>query len=119
MFHVERCRECGDVKPLDVDGVCRWRAGCEHRQLVHETTMARLDAALARLDQPNVSPLLAQMAEWQRQAYEHVQELIINGETIIDGGRWYVQGYPCDFAWPDEFPTADAPWVGPYDQDDE
>lgn len=41
-----RCRECGDTKPLNDLGVCEWRHGCEHRQFVHEATMARLAAEM-------------------------------------------------------------------------
>lgn len=36
------CTECGDAKPLNEDGVCRNRHGCEHRQLQHAEAVARL-----------------------------------------------------------------------------
>lgn len=31
-----RCSECGDTRKLTPDGVCEWRAGCEHRVRVRE-----------------------------------------------------------------------------------
>lgn len=42
------CSECGDNRPLNRDGVCKWRHGCEHRQFVHEATMARLTDEMDR-----------------------------------------------------------------------
>lgn len=37
-----RCARCGDTKPLDENGECSWRVGCEHRQMVHQASMVRL-----------------------------------------------------------------------------
>lgn len=44
------CRECGDTKPLNADGVCAWRHGCEHRILRHEAAMARLEAEMQAVE---------------------------------------------------------------------
>lgn len=43
---MDRCRECGAGAPLNAQGVCVWRAGCEHRQMVSEAIQVRIDAAL-------------------------------------------------------------------------
>lgn len=42
-----RCQLCGDTRQLDSDGVCAWRFGCEHRQMVEAARMADLDRFLA------------------------------------------------------------------------
>jgi hypothetical protein len=47
-----RCRECHDLKPLNAQGVCDWRAGCEHRQLQAEARARQVDDALDRILQP-------------------------------------------------------------------
>lgn len=93
------CRECGDTKPLTPSGVCRWRAGCEHRQLRHEAEMGRLNAALAEqersgrlnlgLVRENVGTNDFAMFHESFRAPFHV-----DGEWIeleggsIDGGSW-------------------------------
>lgn len=62
-----RCRECGDTKPLNRSGVCSWRHGCEHRQMVHEARMGQLTAALALNDAPshtNCGCTMAPDPEW-------------------------------------------------------
>lgn len=43
-----RCRECGDVKPLNRAGVCRYRGGCEHRVYQHDARVGRLLDAMDR-----------------------------------------------------------------------
>lgn len=41
-----RCHECDARTRLTPSGVCVWRAGCEHRQLVAEARIAELDRFL-------------------------------------------------------------------------
>jgi hypothetical protein len=45
MSDPQRCSECGDTKPLNRDGVCEWRLGCEHRVRVQD---ARFGAVIAQ-----------------------------------------------------------------------
>jgi len=37
-----KCSECGATKKLTPEGVCEWRAGCEHRQRVREGRERRI-----------------------------------------------------------------------------
>lgn len=68
-----RCRECGDVKPLNRAGVCRYRGGCEHRQFVHEQRMARLNAALD--------------ASWPRDPGGVIRTPVVLSEALLDALR--------------------------------
>lgn len=45
------CRQCGDTKPLNADGVCEWRHGCEHRQFQHKARTERLLDEMAAVEQ--------------------------------------------------------------------
>lgn len=44
-----RCVDCGDVRRLDEDGRCEWRAGCQHRVLQRRVREHRVLAETARV----------------------------------------------------------------------
>lgn len=75
-----RCRDCGDVKQL-TGGVCSWRAGCEHRQHVHEATMHTLNAQLAAQN-------------WQARAYELSMSPYLLGEQQYVKIEWDARPLP-------------------------
>lgn len=79
---MERCHECGEPGRL-IGGVCAWRAGCEHRQMVTEARMADLDRFLGPTVGLSVPPtscdlhvdallevVFRHMAEATREAHE-------------------------------------------------
>jgi hypothetical protein len=39
-----RCSECGQTRNLTPEGVCEWRAGCEHRVRIREGRERRVIA---------------------------------------------------------------------------
>lgn len=41
------CRDCGDTRRVGPEGVCTWRAGCEHRQRRQAARRAQLEHDLA------------------------------------------------------------------------
>jgi hypothetical protein len=49
-----RCSECHDTKPLNDLGVCAWRHGCEHRQMVAQARLLR-----------EVEEIIEDAAEWR------------------------------------------------------
>lgn len=68
---------------LNTDGVCTWRAGCEHRVMQHDAVMARLNADLALLDRlpcghtndDHAGIIAAGLSTWQADAAEFMRQM--------------------------------------------
>lgn len=84
-----RCQQCGDTKPLNALGVCRWRHGCEHRQFQHTERMRRLQEEMDAAER---------------------------GRRLFSGGLVSREAFLFGSLWPDD---SDTTWDVRWGEDDE
>lgn len=91
---MKRCPICGEARRLGPDGICRWRAGCEHRALVAEARAADLERELQHILEPEPD----RRFEWR--SLEYPEE----GWPV---GSWQEQAWSAWIALPEQWPDDD------------